>query len=110
LIAADTTRVLALMLMATMLAGAGHGLAFMGSLGDVSHIVPGDRKGDIVASYYVVVYVGTAIPVIGVGVLTETVGFLMAIQVFGYIMVAICLGGLAALVSELHVRRRSRET
>lgn len=97
------------LLFATMLAGAGHGLAFMGSLGDVSHMAPEDRKGDIVASYYVVVYVGTAIPVIGVGVLTETVGFLTAIQVFGCVMVAICLGGLAALVAELHIRRRSRQ-
>jgi hypothetical protein len=76
---------------------------------DVQGAVDLSGAGDIVASDYVL-YVGTALPVIGVGVLTETVGFLMAIQVFGYTMVAICLGGLAALVSELHVRRRSRET
>ncbi len=33
-----------------------------------------------------------------------------AIRVFGFVMVAVCLGGLAALVTELHVRRRSRQT
>jgi hypothetical protein len=69
-----------------------------------------DRKGDIVASYYVVVYVGTAIPVIGAGVLTEVVGLLTAIQVFGYVMITICLAGLAALLAELRLRRRSRRT
>jgi hypothetical protein len=52
------------------LAGIGMGLAFMGSLGDVNEIAPEDRKGDIVANYYVVVYIATANPPIGVGALT----------------------------------------
>jgi hypothetical protein len=82
----------------------------MGSLGDVSRIAPENRKGDIVASYYVVVYVGTAVPVIGVGVLTEAVGLLTAIQVFGYVMITICLAGLAEQLTELRLRRRSRRT
>jgi hypothetical protein len=33
-------------MIATVLAGLGQGLAFMGSLGDVNQIAPDQRKGD----------------------------------------------------------------
>lgn len=67
LLVADLARSLAALIVAAVLGGLGMGLAFMGSLGDVNEIAPDDRKGDIVASYYVVVYIGSAIPAIGVG-------------------------------------------
>ncbi len=104
LILADTTKTLAWLLTATVLAGIGQGLAFMGSLGDVNEIAPEDRKGDIVASYYVVVYIGTALPVIGVGALTVATNPLTAIQVFAYVVIAICLTGLTGLIIELRAR------
>lgn len=50
----------------SVLAGGWQGLAFVGSLGDVSESAPAGRKGDIVASYHVVVYVATAVPAVGV--------------------------------------------
>ncbi|MGB9183507.1 MAG: hypothetical protein WCB67_05530 [Solirubrobacteraceae bacterium] len=50
LIIAVRGRSLPILLIGAVLAGIGQGLAFMGSLGDVSEIAPEDRKGDIVAS------------------------------------------------------------
>jgi hypothetical protein len=73
----------------------------MGSLGDINATAPDQRKGDILASFYVVVYTGTALPVIGVGILADSLGLLDAIQVFSYVVIAICLAGLAALLTEL---------
>jgi MFS family permease len=91
---------------ASILAGIGQGLAFMGSLGDISEIAPTERRGDIVASYYVVIYLATAVPAIGVGVLAQLAGLSSAFLVFSYVVIAICLVGLAALTAEL--RRRAR--
>lgn len=71
LIFAVLAKSLPVLLIASVLAGIGQGLAFMGSLGDISEIAPEDRKGDIVASYYVVIYVATALPAVGVGVLAQ---------------------------------------
>jgi MFS family permease len=105
--AADLTGTLGVLLVATVLAGTGMGLAFMGSLGDVSQIAPDDRKGDVVASYYVVVYVGTALPVIGVGALTVATDPSTALQAFAYLVIALCLTGLAGLLVELRSRARS---
>jgi MFS family permease len=108
LIVADHARTLAWLLAATVPAGIGMGLAFMGSLGDVSELAPEDRKGDVVASYYVVVYLATALPAIGVGALTVATDASTAFQAFGYAVLAICLIGLVGLVLESRARGRSR--
>jgi MFS family permease len=112
LVVADTTKGLGLVIIASALAGLGQGLAFMGSLGDISQIAPEEHKGDTVASYYVVVYTGTALPVIGVGALAGAVSLPTAVQVFAYVVIAICLAGLTALIAKLRdprsAVRRSR--
>lgn len=95
---------LVILLSASVLAGIGQGLAFMGSLGDVSEISPPERKGDIVASYYVLVYVATAVPAIGVGVLAQLASLSTAFLAFAYVVIAICLAGLAGLIAELRAR------
>lgn len=73
-----------------------------------------DRKGNIVASYYVVIYVATALPAVGVGVLAQIASLSAAFLVFAYVVIAICLTGLAGLITELRSRRnnasRSRST
>lgn len=104
LIVAVLNTSLPVLLAASVLAGTGQGLAFMGSLGDVSEIAPAERKGDIVASYYVVIYLATALPAVGVGVLAQLASLSTAFLVFAYIVIAICLAGLAGLTAELRAR------
>jgi MFS family permease len=86
---------------ASVLAGIGQGLAFMGSLGDVSEVAPESRKGDIVASYYV----ATAVPAVGIGVLAQLASLSTAFLVFAFVVIAICAAGLAGLTKELRSRR-----
>jgi MFS family permease len=105
LIAAVIAKSLPVLLVASVLAGVGQGLAFMGSLADVSEMAPDERKGDIVASYYVLVYVATAVPAVGVGVLAELTSLTTAFLAFGVSELAICLLGLAGLTRELRARR-----
>lgn len=95
---------LPVLLAASVLAGTGQGLAFMGSLGDVSEIAPAERKGNIVASYYVVIYLATALPAVGVGVLAQLASLSTAFLVFVYVVIAICLAGLGGLTAELRTR------
>jgi hypothetical protein len=83
------------------------GLAFMGSLGDVNEIAPDEREGDIVASYYVVVYLATALPAIGVAAVTVAIDPLTAIQVFAYAVITVCLAGLGGLLLEMRTRKHS---
>ncbi len=94
-------RSLPLMIAAGILAGLGLGLSFRGSLSQVSAVAPDDRKGDIVASFYLVIYLGTALPVVGVGVVAVDIGLLGAVQGFGYVIGAACLVGFGLVVAEL---------
>jgi MFS family permease len=105
LIVAVLDKSLPVLLAASVLAGIGQGLAFMGSLGDVSEIAPEDRKGDIVASYYVVIYLATALPAVGVGVLAQLASLSTAFLVFAVVVIAICAAGLAGLTTELRSPR-----
>lgn len=98
LFAACAMTSLALLLVASVVAGVGQGFTFMGSLADVSEMAPENRKANVVASYYVVVYVGTAVPVIGVGALAGPVGLVRAIEVFAVVVGTFCVLGLAALL------------
>jgi MFS family permease len=100
---------LPVLLAASVLAGIGQGLAFMGSLGDVSELAPAERKGDIVATYYVVVYVATALPAVGVGVLAQLTSLSTAFLAFAYVVAVICLTGLVGLTAERRTRQSGRE-
>lgn len=76
---------------AGVLAGVGLGFAFRGSLQAVNGMAPADRKGEVVASYYLIVYLGTALPVIGVGLLAERTGLVDAVQAFAYAAAICCV-------------------
>jgi len=96
LAAAETAR-LPVLLAATVLSGAGQGLTFMDSLADVNEIAPHDRKANVVAGYYVLVYIATAVPAIGVGALAEPVGLRQAIAIFSVVVLVLCVAGSLAL-------------
>ena len=67
IIAAAQTGLLAVVFIATVLTGARPGLAFSGSLAEVNPIAPARRPGELISSYYVVIYIGVALPIIGSG-------------------------------------------
>lgn len=96
-----------LMVVAGVFAGLGLGLGFRGSLAAVNAVAPEDRRGDVVASYYLVVYLGTALPVVGVGLVARTTGLLSAVQIFAEVIGTASLVALALVVIAL---RSARET
>lgn len=106
ILAAAQSRSLVVVLAATVVTGLGQGLAFGGSLGAVTRGVPAARRGDVLSSYYVLVYLGLAVPIIGIGVVALAVGQLAAVQLFAAIIIAACLAGVAA--HQLDARRASR--
>lgn len=79
-------------LAASVLAGCGHGLAFRGSLNEISTAAPAGRRADVVASFFLIVYLATAVPVIGVGLLARSITLVRAVEVFGYAAGAVTAG------------------
>lgn len=95
LVGAGEARSLLLLLVATIVAGLGQGLAFVAAMSEVGAIAPADRHADVMSSFYVITYVGTGAPVIGVGLLASHTTLLRAVEAFAAVLAALCLVALA---------------
>jgi MFS family permease len=73
---------LALFLIGGVLAGAGAGLVFRGVLDTVATLAAPERRAEALAGMFLAGYVGIAIPVLGLGVLTQYVAARVGLLVF----------------------------
>ena len=88
----------ALLITGTVMAGGGHGVAVLAAQDDLTRIAPDGQRAEVSAAFYVCVYLGVAVPVIGVGVLTT---LFTAVATF-----AAVTGGCALAVAAWHWRSR----
>jgi MFS family permease len=100
-VAAQAVASLAIMLAGTALCGAASGLGYRGSLQVVNEIAPPDRRAEVLSAYFICCFIGNALPVIGVGIITVTVGALAASMTFA---VMIALFAIAAFAFALKYR------
>jgi MFS family permease len=94
---------LALLVVGGVVAGVGQGLTFRTGLGSVGEASPADQRGEISSAYFVALYVGISIPVVGFGLLATATGLVPAGIVFTGLV-----GVLAAVVLVLLVRDPER--
>ncbi|WP_052850471.1 MFS transporter [Streptomyces avicenniae] len=88
---------LALLLTATAVGGVGQGLTFLGGLTAVNQAAPPDRRAEALSTFYVILYLGVSVPVVGVGFLATVVGLLTAVQCFAAVTAALCVAVLLVL-------------
>ncbi|WP_051580054.1 MFS transporter [Pseudonocardia acaciae] len=62
--------------------GAGLGLAFLGAQTQLNHIAPPSRRAELAAAFSVCLYLGVALPVLGVGVLADASSLFTAVLWF----------------------------
>jgi hypothetical protein len=88
-------RSVALLAAATVITGAGQGLAFMGGLALVNEIAPESRRADVASSFHIVSYLGVSLPAIGIGFGAELVGLYAAVCAFAVLvgLIALVLAG-----------------
>jgi MFS family permease len=98
LVLAAPIRSLALLVTAAVLAGAGHGIAFLSAQDDLTRIAPEHQRAEVSAAYYVCIYLGVVLPVIGLGVLAVLATFYIAV-----VTVAVVTGILAIAVAVWHL-------
>ena len=101
---------LILLFAATVIAGTGQGLAFLGGLTAINQAAPAGRHSDVLSSFYVIIYLGVGLPVIGVGFLATVTGLLTAVQYFAGAVSLLCLGVLFALARARHCTSAPSET
>lgn len=94
---------LVLLIAGALVAGVGQGVAFRAGMGAVSAASPAARRGEVASTFFVVLYVAISIPVVGIGVVAQTIGLRVAGIGFS---AAVALLAAAALISLL-LRRRA---
>jgi MFS family permease len=74
IVGAQLTASMALLIIATAVCAVAAGLGYRGSLQVTNQIAPQDKRAEIVSSYLICAFVGNALPVIGVGVISTVAG------------------------------------
>ncbi|WP_225729989.1 MULTISPECIES: MFS transporter [unclassified Nocardia] len=92
-----SVRSLPVLLAATVIAGIGQGLAFLGGLTAVNRAAPGDRRAEVLSSFFVACYCGTGGPVIGMGLLATAIPLSTAVQYGAGVVALACVILLLAL-------------
>jgi MFS family permease len=84
-------RSVALLVAATIITGAGQGLAFMGGMALMNKIAPAEQRAEVASAFYIVSYLGVSIPAIGIGFGAELVGLFAAVSIFAVFVGVVAL-------------------
>ena len=84
-----------LFLVGTAGAGIAVGCVFIGSLSTANRLAPAERRAQVVSSYFVLCYLGLAVPVIGVGISSEHFGIFRSVLVCSIALAVLSLVSLA---------------
>jgi MFS family permease len=101
LLAQLETSIVAL-LFATLFGAGAMALGYRGTLEVINSIAPDSQRAEMTASYMVACFLGNAVPVIGVAVLSKMVGATIAYVVFAATIVVLALIGLATVRADGH--------
>ncbi len=86
----------ALLFLSSALSGVGQGLVIGFGLANINERIEPSRRGEVTSTYFVLLYLGLAVPVIGIGLVAMSVGLRTSGLIFcGVVAIAV----LAAIVS-----------
>lgn len=75
----------------TMLAGIGQGFSFTGATREIKAISLPEKTGDMLANYYIIIYIGVGLPVILLGLLDRITGLFQGILYYGIAFISLSL-------------------
>jgi predicted MFS family arabinose efflux permease len=79
--------------------GLSHGLGYAGAMHLINETAHSARRAAYTSRFYVAIYIGGGLPVLGMGVLQESIGQAMASRVFSIVIAAAAVGLLASLLA-----------
>lgn len=91
LVVASPLHSLPLLVLGSLAAGAGHGLAFINAQQELNELAPPERRGEVTAAFVACIYFLVASSVISVGLLDEAVSLATALALVAAVLVAAAL-------------------
>jgi hypothetical protein len=101
LVVSATVDVIALVLLAALVIGVGHGATFLRTQDELNAVAPGEARGEISAAYVCCIYALVGGAVVGVGLLAEALPLTGSVQLVGALLAA---GALVAAGWQWHGR------
>jgi hypothetical protein len=94
-----------LFLLGGVVSGAGGGLLFRGSVGTVAAIAAPEHRAEALAGLFLAGYIGLAVPVIGLGVLTVQLSVRVSLLIFAGLLAGVVLVAARPLLARPATRR-----
>ncbi|MBV8183779.1 MAG: MFS transporter [Hyphomicrobiales bacterium] len=69
-----------------LVVGAGHGFGYLGAMVLVNRLAPVARRAEVASGFYIMSYLGVAVPVIAVGFGAQILGLLIAVAMFAAVV------------------------
>lgn len=91
MVAAQMLASMALMIAATACCGVTAALGYRGSLQVVNEIAPEDRRAEVVSSFFICCFIGNALPVIGIGIISTYASPIAASLAFAGMIIVFAL-------------------
>jgi MFS family permease len=91
LVAAASTDSAALLLIGSVIGGAGFGVAFLGALRALSAAIPADHRASVMSAFYVVAYLSLSIPAVLAGLGVTPLGLESTFEILGSVAAALAL-------------------
>jgi len=90
------------LLLAAVTGGVGQGVTIGSGLAAVNALAPAEQRGEVASTYFVGLYAGLIIPVVGVGLLVEAIGLRSSGLAFSGVVAALVVAALLSLVRGSH--------
>lgn len=90
-VAAVSTGSAAPFVIASVVAGTGFGIAFLGALRSLAAVIPNGHRAGVMSAFYVVAYLSLSLPAIGAGLVAPELGIEGTYGLFGSLVVAIAI-------------------
>jgi MFS family permease len=81
----------AVLLIGSLVAGVGFGVAFLGSLRQLMGAIPNEHRAEVMSAFYVVAYASLSVPAILAGIVVTPLGLQTTFEIFGSVVAAIAL-------------------
>jgi MFS family permease len=91
-VAAGPSGLLALLVAGSIVAGVGHGVAFLTAQHELNELAPGERRGEVTAAFIACIYFLVASFVIASGVLGSFFSLDVSVEAVGSALIAVALG------------------
>jgi MFS family permease len=102
IVSASPLHSLALLLVGSVAAGAGHGVAFLNAQEELNELAPEERRGEVTAAFIACIYMLVASAVIATGLLDVELSLSLSVDVVACALVAV-----AGAAAAWQLRRRS---